>query len=98
MVGDDRSPGLYFSSFDEIYKLVKERPNVEYDISCSVIEIYNEQVRDLLLKDQKQNQFKLLEGADGNLYADLTKRKVTSKNNILKALRDACYHRTVGVT
>ena len=98
MVGDDRSPGLYFSSVDEIYKLVKERPNVEYDISCSVIEIYNEQVRDLLLKDQKQNQFKLLEGADGNLYADLTKRKVTSKNNILKALRDACYHRTVGVT
>ena len=99
MVGDDRSPGLYFSSVDELYRLVKQRRGqVEYDISVSVVEVYNEQMRDLLSKDQAYNQFKLLEGQDGNLYGDQIKRKVSSKNHILKALRDACHNRTVGIT
>jgi len=52
----------------------------------------------LLSKDQTQNQFKLLEGKDGNLYGDQIQRKVSGKNQILKALRDACFNRTVGVT
>lgn len=99
MVGDDKNPGLYFTSVDEIYGCIRaNKDKVEYDLSVSVIEIYNEQIRDLLNKDQSQNQFKILEGADGNLYGEQIKRRVSSKNNILKALRDACYNRTVGVT
>ena len=39
-----------------------------------------------------------MDAGDGRLYADQVKRKVTNKNQILKALRDACYNRTVGVT
>ena len=48
-------------------------------------------------KDQNRNEIKLLENRDG-LYGDQVKRRVTSKNQILKALRDACYNRTVGIT
>lgn len=71
MVGDDKNPGLYFSAVDEVYKIIKKTSHrLEYDLSVSVIEIYNEQIRDLLAKDQKYNQFKLLEGGDGNLYGD----------------------------
>jgi kinesin family member C2/C3 len=52
MVGDDNNPGLYFSAVDEIYKIIKRTSHrLEYDISVSVIEIYNEQIRDLLAKD-----------------------------------------------
>lgn len=99
MVGDDRNPGLYFSSVDEIYSIMKaNKHRAEYDLSVSVIEIYNEQVRDLLSKDQAAKRFKIMEGHDGNLYGEQVKRRVTSKNHILKALRDACYNRTVGVT
>ena len=39
-----------------------------------------------------------MESADGSLYCDQVQRKVSGKNHILKALRDACYNRTVGVT
>jgi hypothetical protein len=39
-----------------------------------------------------------MEGTDGNLHGNQIKRKVKSKNHILKALRDACFNRTVGVT
>ena len=99
MVGDDKNPGLYFTSVDELYRCMKmNKGRYEYDVSVSVIEIYNEQMRDLLSKDQKYNQFKLMEGPDGNLYGDQIKRKCGSRNHILKALRDACFNRTVGVT
>lgn len=99
MVGDDRNPGLYFSSVEQIYRTIKAtKGQIEYDLSVSVVEIYNEQIRDLLVKSKQNNVFKLLEGPDGNLYAEQVKRRVTSKNQILKALRDACYNRTVGVT
>ena len=43
MVGDDKNPGLYFSSVDELYRYMKlNKGRYEYDISVSVIEIYNE--------------------------------------------------------
>ena len=43
MVGDDRNPGLYFTSVDEIYRIVKDRSKqMEYELTVSVIEIYNE--------------------------------------------------------
>lgn len=52
MVGDDKNPGLYFNSVDEIYGIIKSnRSHIDYDVSVSVIEIYNEQIRDLLRKD-----------------------------------------------
>jgi len=81
MVGDDKSPGLYFNSVDEIYSIIKNsKSHIEYDVSVSVIEIYNEQIRDLLRKDQKSNESKILEGSNGELYGDQIKRKVSSKN------------------
>ena len=100
MVGDDRSPGLYFSSVDELYRQMKsdKKREIEYDLSVSVVEVYNEQVRVLLLKDQAQNEVKLLENRDGHLFANQVKRKASSRNQVLRALRDACYNRTVGVT
>ena len=52
MVGDDKNPGLYFNSVDEIYSIIKKnKEHIDYDVSVSVIEIYNEQIRDLLRKD-----------------------------------------------
>ena len=43
MVGDDKNPGLYFSSVDELYRNIKNnKGRIEYDISVSVVEIYNE--------------------------------------------------------
>ena len=97
MIGDDKNPGLYFSAVDEIYRIMKSKQSqIQYDISVSVVEIYNEQIRDLLSKES--HIVKLQENYDGDVLGDQTKRKVTSKNHILKALRDACYCRSIGVT
>lgn len=97
MVGDDANPGLYFNATDEIFRLMKKDTQHTYELHCSVVEIYNEQVRDLLCKDQKKNLVRLVE-AHGLTYAQQTRRPVKTKNSVLKCLRDSFYHRTVGVT
>ena len=78
MVGDDRNPGLYFNTVDEIYRLLKHEQarndlnealaSPRFELSCSIVEIYNEQIRDLLLKDQKNNEVRLLE-ENGRVHA-----------------------------
>ena len=71
MVGDDKNPGLYFTAVDNIFNTVKSKAStVDYDIKVSVIEIYNEQIRDLLSKNNQINNVKLMEGLDGSLYCD----------------------------
>ena len=51
MIGNDENPGLYFSSVDEIFNKISDRKKlIEYEISVSFVEIYNETLRDLLSK------------------------------------------------
>lgn len=53
MVGNDSNPGLYFNAVEEIGRQIKinKKNNIELDMSVSAIEIYNEELRDLLSKD-----------------------------------------------
>ena len=51
MIGDDDNPGLYFSSVEQLFKGIQERRKViDYEIGVSIVEIYNENLRDLLSK------------------------------------------------
>lgn len=52
MVGDQDQPGLYFSSVSEIFSRLEESSAIMADqrVKVSVVEIYNEQIRDLLPK------------------------------------------------
>lgn len=79
MVGDDKQPGLYFTAVEEVFRLVKDPGSLRYNISVSVVEIYNEEMRDLLVHDQSNNRFRLLE-RDGLVHSEQSKRRVTSKN------------------
>ena len=52
MVGDHDRPGLYFTSVREIFEKLSERSDfiTERRVKVSVVEIYNETIRDLLPK------------------------------------------------
>lgn len=51
MIGTDENPGLYFSSVEDLFSKINERKKIiEYEISVSFVEIYNETLRDLLSK------------------------------------------------
>jgi kinesin family protein C2/C3 len=83
MIGDDEHPGLYFSSVDSLFEGIQERRKViEYDISVSIVEIYNESLRDLLTK-KNGIQVKLRDNGEGETISDQVVKSVTSKNQIL---------------
>ena len=52
MIGDHDRPGLYFTSVREVFRRMEERAEfiTESRIRVSVVEIYNETIRDLLPK------------------------------------------------
>ncbi|KAK3281234.1 hypothetical protein CYMTET_10958 [Cymbomonas tetramitiformis] len=48
MVGADGDPGLMVLSLEDIFMLIREESEKEYEVTCSYVEVYNEVVYDLL--------------------------------------------------
>ena len=49
MEGTERNRGVNYRTLEELFKIAAERKDtVTYNISVSVLEVYNEQIRDLL--------------------------------------------------
>ena len=49
MEGTERNRGVNYRTLEELFKIAEERKeSVTYDLSVSVLEVYNEQIRDLL--------------------------------------------------
>lgn len=49
MEGTEEARGVNFRTLEELFRIIKEREKLyRYEISVSVLEVYNEQIRDLL--------------------------------------------------
>lgn len=50
MEGTEEARGVNYRTLDELFYIIKEREKQHrYNISVSVLEVYNEQIRDLLV-------------------------------------------------
>jgi kinesin family protein C2/C3 len=50
MEGTEDARGVNFRTLEKMFDIIKERQSLyRYDISVSVLEVYNEQIRDLLV-------------------------------------------------
>lgn len=50
MEGKESARGVNFRTLEKMFDIIKERQTlVRYEISVSVLEVYNEQIRDLLV-------------------------------------------------
>ncbi|ETM42823.1 hypothetical protein L914_11596 [Phytophthora nicotianae] len=101
MQGKDSPPelrGVIPLSFDHIFDTINADTTREYMVRASYLEIYNEDIRDLLNDDAKK-KLDLKESADGTVYVkDLTEivvRDVESMNNVMSR---GFKNRTVGAT
>lgn len=55
MEGTERNRGVNYRTLEELFKIAEERKeSVAYDLSVSVLEVYNEQIRDLLATSQSK--------------------------------------------
>ena len=91
MEGTESSRGMNFRALETLFALRAERTDTKYDIGVSMLEIYNEAIRDMLVsRPRGEAPVKLTarEGAQGVYVQDLTVRPVASLDNVLAIMRE----------
>ena len=90
--------GLTPRSFEHIFQEVAVRENTKFLVRVSYLEIYNENVRDLLGKDQTA-KLELKEHPDKGVYVrDLTEQVVHDTGDVLRLMAQGSKNRSVGAT
>ncbi|KAJ8548596.1 hypothetical protein ON010_g11078 [Phytophthora cinnamomi] len=101
MQGKDSPPelrGVIPLSFDHIFDTINADTTREYMVRASYLEIYNEDIRDLLNDDAKK-KLDLKESADGTVYVkDLTEVVVRDVESMNSVMNRGFKNRTVGAT
>mmetsp|Transcript_27270 Transcript_27270/g.56059 ORF Transcript_27270/g.56059 Transcript_27270/m.56059 type:complete len:966 (-) Transcript_27270:197-3094(-) len=90
--------GVIPNSFEQIFENIKADPETEYLIRCSYLEIYNEEIRDLLGDDTKA-KLDLKEDPDKGVHVKGLTDKVVGDVKGINDVMDAGFsNRTVGAT
>lgn len=54
MEGTTEARGVNYRTLEELFRIIEERKSTfKYEVSVSVLEVYNEQIRDLLVSDSQ---------------------------------------------
>ena len=54
MEGTEEARGVNYRTLEELFRVIRERQGMfKYDLTVSVLEVYNEQIRDLLLQESQ---------------------------------------------
>lgn len=110
MEGDLNNPecyGIIPRSAEYIFNALSKPEYVSHAFSISCLEIYNEELRDLLVDQEnlapiqspvKGSRLEIMEGKDGVFCRGLTNIQVHSTEDVLNAMKTAQTHRRVGET
>ncbi|KAD7478521.1 hypothetical protein E3N88_01657 [Mikania micrantha] len=100
MEGIEGNRGVNYRTLEELFKITKERNDTfTYDISVSVLEVYNEQIRDLLTSSSSSSSKKLeiKQAAEGlHNIPGLVEAKVGNIQEVWNVLRAGSSARAVG--
>ncbi len=102
MSGSDVDPGVMSLALRDIFDAVRADEHTRrYDVRCSYMEIYNEEIRDLLSRDPDGNRshIKLVNGHNGlTQVLNLEERKVNSSEEVNDVVAAGLKRRQVGRT
>ncbi|XP_052816368.1 kinesin-like protein KIF28 isoform X3 [Mya arenaria] len=102
MIGYGANKGIVPTTCDELFKTMatNDDPNKRYEVMFSMLEIYNEQVRDLLSKDNPKGGLNVRQNPKlGMFYVEgLKKVPVGSYSEIEKRMEQGTQSRTVAST
>ena len=99
VVEDSRERGIMPRSFEDIFRCIADDSNqTQFLVRASYLEIYNEEVRDLLSKNPK-NRLELHEKPDSGVYVkDLSYFAAKNAEEIRKIMTIGSKNRSVGET
>ena len=97
MLGNDENPGIMPLTFGELFKQVKKYSNREYLIKLCYLEIYNENIKDLLINNSPN--LELREDPNKGLVINgITEIITNSGEHILSILKKGNKNRTTEAT
>mmetsp|Transcript_48567 Transcript_48567/g.113364 ORF Transcript_48567/g.113364 Transcript_48567/m.113364 type:complete len:704 (+) Transcript_48567:81-2192(+) len=99
MQGTKDNPGVYTRTFKELFNVARERTGWKIELKGACVEIYNEELRDLLLgPNDKKQKLQVRQGKDGNYVPGLTTLPVNTVEEVEMLLSTAQTNRTVAAT
>mmetsp|Transcript_15547 Transcript_15547/g.21068 ORF Transcript_15547/g.21068 Transcript_15547/m.21068 type:complete len:329 (+) Transcript_15547:380-1366(+) len=99
VIGDEELRGIMPRAFDDIFRhITDDSDQTQFLVRASYLEIYNEEVRDLLSKNPK-NRLELHEKVDSGVYVkDLSYFAAKSSDEVRKIMYIGSKNRSVGET
>mmetsp|Transcript_91538 Transcript_91538/g.296319 ORF Transcript_91538/g.296319 Transcript_91538/m.296319 type:complete len:746 (+) Transcript_91538:103-2340(+) len=101
MQGTKEQPGIYTRTFNELFKVAQERKGWKIELKGALIEVYNEEIRDLLgdkSSSAKKQKLEIKQGKDGNHVPGLTIRTLTCPAEVEDMLTTGSESRSVACT
>ncbi|KAI3773177.1 hypothetical protein L6452_04380 [Arctium lappa] len=93
----ENSQGVNYRALSDLFFLAEQRKDtLQYDVSVQMIEIYNEQVRDLLVTEGLNKRYPFLFALQFSSYASLV--HVTSMYDVIDLMNLGHRNRAVGAT
>ncbi|XP_049380688.1 kinesin-like protein KIN-14R [Solanum stenotomum] len=98
MEGTKGNRGVNYRTLEELFKIAKERNETfTYDISVSVLEVYNEQIRDLLAPPTTSKKLEIKQAPEGlHHIPGLVEAKVENIEEVWNVLQTGSSARAVG--
>jgi centromeric protein E len=97
MMGTNENPGIVPLAVAEIFNQIANTPKREYLLRVGFIEIYNENVYDLL-SEKKNKLTKFSENDQGEIITNLTERIIPNAESMLESYQMGIVSRKIGDT
>ncbi|KAJ4965273.1 hypothetical protein NE237_017122 [Protea cynaroides] len=98
MEGTEQNRGVNYRTLDQLFKVAKERSETfTYNISVSVLEVYNEQIRDLLATSPASKKLEIRQASEGVHHVPgIVEAKVENIKEVWDVLQAGSNARAVG--
>ncbi|KAK9284924.1 hypothetical protein L1049_024105 [Liquidambar formosana] len=98
MEGTEQRRGVNYRTLEQLFKISRERrENFTYDISVSVLEVYNEQIRDLLATSPTSKKLEIKQASEGFHHVPgIVEAKVGNIKEVWNVLQAGSSARAVG--
>ncbi|KFK32797.1 hypothetical protein AALP_AA6G289700 [Arabis alpina] len=98
MEGTPQNRGVNYRTVEQLFEVARERrETISYDISVSVLEVYNEQIRDLLATSPASKKLEIKQSSEGYHHVPgLVEAKVENINEVWNVLQAGSNARSVG--
>ncbi|XP_058770299.1 kinesin-like protein KIN-14I [Vicia villosa] len=96
----EKSQGVNYRALSDLFFMANQRKDTfRYDVSVQMIEIYNEQVRDLLITDGSNKRLEIRSNSQRGLSVpDASLVQVSSTNDVIELMNLGHKNRAVGAT